>query len=241
MPACADDLECELRNGRTCAKGAAITTARRSCPQRLVEDIAKTTSLAREHWAKARTASDFSAFAPWLEKILGLVREQADCWGYADEALRRTARHLRARRACRGTRCRCSTTSKPGWPRCSRVCSPRRKTADPRAARGQLPHRRAAAVQPARGREHGLRFRGRPHRLDRASVLHRDGAEGLSAHDALQREGFHQRAFRRHARGGARPLHAGPADGAVRHADGHVRVARHPRIAVSPVGKPSRP
>ena len=51
-------------------------------PARLVEDLAKTTSLARETWAKARGESDFSAFAPWLEKILGLVREQAECWGY---------------------------------------------------------------------------------------------------------------------------------------------------------------
>ena len=39
-------------------------------------------SLAREAWAQARRESSFPGFAPWLEKILGLVREQAECWGY---------------------------------------------------------------------------------------------------------------------------------------------------------------
>jgi len=47
-----------------------------------VEDVARTTSLARETWAQARRDSNFAAFAPWLEKILALVREQAECWGY---------------------------------------------------------------------------------------------------------------------------------------------------------------
>ncbi|HEV3272127.1 MAG TPA: carboxypeptidase M32 [Candidatus Methylacidiphilales bacterium] len=53
-------------------------------PARLVEDLARTTSLAREAWAHARHESNFAAFAPWLEKILRLAREQAECWGYAD-------------------------------------------------------------------------------------------------------------------------------------------------------------
>jgi carboxypeptidase Taq len=81
MPACADDLECELRaaNVREWRRDYDRAT---KLPARLVEDIAKTTSLAREQWARARAESNFSAFAPWLEKILGLVREQADCWGY---------------------------------------------------------------------------------------------------------------------------------------------------------------
>jgi len=84
MPACADDLESELRRANVREWRRDYDRATK-LPGRLVEDLAKTTSLAREHWAKARTASDFSAFAPWLEKILGLVREQADCWGYADQ------------------------------------------------------------------------------------------------------------------------------------------------------------
>jgi carboxypeptidase Taq len=84
MPACADDLECELRNANVREWRRDYDRATK-LPARLVEEMAKTTSLAREHWAKARMASDFSSFAPWLEKILGLVREQADCWGYEDK------------------------------------------------------------------------------------------------------------------------------------------------------------
>jgi carboxypeptidase Taq len=49
----------------------------------LVEDIARTTSLSRDAWAQARRDSNFPAFAPWLEKILALSREQAECYGYA--------------------------------------------------------------------------------------------------------------------------------------------------------------
>jgi carboxypeptidase Taq len=51
-------------------------------PNRLVEELARTSSLAREAWVQARAASNFAAFAPWLEKILALTREQAECWGY---------------------------------------------------------------------------------------------------------------------------------------------------------------
>lgn len=84
MPPCADDHESDLRNANVREWRRDYDRATK-LPQRLVEDMAKTTSLAREHWAKARAASDFSAFAPWLEKILSLVREQADCWGYEDK------------------------------------------------------------------------------------------------------------------------------------------------------------
>ena len=51
-------------------------------PTRLVEELARTTSLSREAWIKARQESSFAGFAPWLEKIIALSREQAECWGY---------------------------------------------------------------------------------------------------------------------------------------------------------------
>jgi carboxypeptidase Taq len=51
-------------------------------PQRLVEELARAKSLSREAWIAARQTSDFATFAPWLDKILALVREQAACWGY---------------------------------------------------------------------------------------------------------------------------------------------------------------
>jgi carboxypeptidase Taq len=51
-------------------------------PTALVEEFQRTTSLAREAWVEARRQSDFPRFQPHLEKILGLRRRMADCWGY---------------------------------------------------------------------------------------------------------------------------------------------------------------
>src|SRR5476651_2784208 len=81
LPSCADEEETALRaaNVREWRRDYDRAT---KLPARLVEDLARTTSLARETWAQARRESNFAAFAPWLEKILDLVREQADCWGY---------------------------------------------------------------------------------------------------------------------------------------------------------------
>jgi len=53
-------------------------------PTKLVEEIARTTTLAHEVWAKARQANDFASFAPMLDKIYDLMRQQADALGYED-------------------------------------------------------------------------------------------------------------------------------------------------------------
>jgi carboxypeptidase Taq len=81
LPISVDEEEMELRaaNVREWRRDYDRAT---KLSARLIEDLAKTTSLAREAWAQARRESNFSAFAPWLKKILGLVREQADSWGY---------------------------------------------------------------------------------------------------------------------------------------------------------------
>lgn len=50
-------------------------------PGALVREMAETTSLAVQAWRDAREASDFAAFAPWLEKILHLSRAKAECYG----------------------------------------------------------------------------------------------------------------------------------------------------------------
>ena len=42
-------------------------------------------SLAKHSWADARKRSDFSSFAPHLEKLLGIAREKAELWGYDSE------------------------------------------------------------------------------------------------------------------------------------------------------------
>jgi carboxypeptidase Taq len=51
-------------------------------PTSLVEEMAKTSSMAKHEWALAREKSDFARFAPWLGKLVGLLRAQADCYGF---------------------------------------------------------------------------------------------------------------------------------------------------------------
>jgi len=50
-------------------------------PTDLVSEIARTQSLAQEAWKKAREADDFKQFRPWLEKMVGLMRKKAECYG----------------------------------------------------------------------------------------------------------------------------------------------------------------
>jgi carboxypeptidase Taq len=53
---------------------------RRVClPRTLVEELARTTSLAQPEWVEARSASDFARFQPWLEKIIQLKRDESAC------------------------------------------------------------------------------------------------------------------------------------------------------------------
>ena len=51
-------------------------------PASLVEELASTASIAQHEWAEARKASDFGRFRPWLERIVRLNREKADCFGW---------------------------------------------------------------------------------------------------------------------------------------------------------------
>lgn len=48
-------------------------------PSQLVAEIAATESRAQQAWASARTASDFATFQPWLEKMVHLQQQKADC------------------------------------------------------------------------------------------------------------------------------------------------------------------
>ena len=54
-------------------------------PVELVSRESSASSLAKHAWADARQRSDFASFAPHLETLLGIAREKADLWGYADE------------------------------------------------------------------------------------------------------------------------------------------------------------
>jgi carboxypeptidase Taq len=53
-------------------------------PARLVEEIARTTTRAQHVWRDARKNKKFSEFAPWLEKIVALKREEAQAVGYRE-------------------------------------------------------------------------------------------------------------------------------------------------------------
>ncbi len=48
-------------------------------PKSLVEELARTTSLAQGEWVAARSANDFARFCPWLEKIFHLKRQESAC------------------------------------------------------------------------------------------------------------------------------------------------------------------
>ncbi len=52
-------------------------------PESFVQTFAREQSKAYQAWMKAREASDFSMFAPNLERLAGLLREKAEYVGYA--------------------------------------------------------------------------------------------------------------------------------------------------------------
>jgi len=51
-------------------------------PASLVEELARTTTRAQGVWQEARKNDDFKSFSPWLEKIVGLKRQEAQAIGY---------------------------------------------------------------------------------------------------------------------------------------------------------------
>jgi carboxypeptidase Taq len=54
----------------------------RRIPRRLVEESARVRALASQAWADARKNDDFKSFAPWLDRVFALAREEADAVGY---------------------------------------------------------------------------------------------------------------------------------------------------------------
>ncbi|HNQ73901.1 MAG TPA: carboxypeptidase M32 [Verrucomicrobiota bacterium] len=53
-------------------------------PPRLVEKMERTRTHAREAWKRAREQSKFRLFQPHLQKVLGLSRQFAECWGFQE-------------------------------------------------------------------------------------------------------------------------------------------------------------
>ena len=54
---------------------------RTKLPKSLVEELAKTTTIAQQEWVAARKGSNFPHFRPWLESIFALKRREAECLG----------------------------------------------------------------------------------------------------------------------------------------------------------------
>lgn len=54
-------------------------------PQRLVEELARVTTMAQQVWQEARSRNEYALFQPHLERILELKREEADAIGHTGE------------------------------------------------------------------------------------------------------------------------------------------------------------
>ncbi len=54
-------------------------------PDRFVETMSRHVSNSQQAWIKARKNKDFSAFAPYLEKMIELKKQEAEYYGYEDK------------------------------------------------------------------------------------------------------------------------------------------------------------
>lgn len=54
-------------------------------PTALVSELAATESRAQQAWAAARKESDFAQFLPWIEKMVSLQQQKADCLMQGDQ------------------------------------------------------------------------------------------------------------------------------------------------------------
>ena len=61
-----------------------ILDIERKLPEEYVSELAQVSSLGFHAWVKARTANDFKAVQPYLEKIVELSRRRADLVGYEE-------------------------------------------------------------------------------------------------------------------------------------------------------------
>ena len=54
-------------------------------PEEFVEEMSKHTSATQQAWFKAKQANDYSAYAPFLEKMIKLKKQEAEYFGYEDK------------------------------------------------------------------------------------------------------------------------------------------------------------
>jgi len=78
-----DELQSQAQPADETPRASVIREARRAydraikLPRRLVEELSRTATLSQQAWIEARKQSDFGMFRPWLEKMIGLKREEA--------------------------------------------------------------------------------------------------------------------------------------------------------------------
>ncbi len=83
-------LDSDLSKDPHADQGATIREMKRDydkrikLPQSLVEELMRASVLGQQAWVEARRDNDFKSFAPHLEKIFSLKRQQADALGYED-------------------------------------------------------------------------------------------------------------------------------------------------------------
>lgn len=80
----AGDLDPETEDGALVRRARRDYERSTRLPSRLVEEMSRASALAEPAWVEARESSDFSLFAPHLEKMLPLQREAAEALGYED-------------------------------------------------------------------------------------------------------------------------------------------------------------
>ncbi len=230
----ADAVSPESANIREWRRGFDRVT---KLPRSLVEELARTTSVAQQEWVEARKASDFDRFRPWLDSIIELKRQEAACLCHGRRCLRRTPRRIRAGGDGRGTRRRSSSrsaaTSSLSSPRLPGRPEGRRR----RPSKGIIPLDRQKIFGEMVASAIGFDFeRGR---LD--TTAH-PFCSGIGPGDTrittrFDPRDFSERLLRHPPRGRPRALRARARPGPPRHADGRGGLARRPRVAIAALGE----
>jgi carboxypeptidase Taq len=210
-------------------------------PPRLVEETSYATALAEQAWLRAREESDWSLFAPHLEKVLTLKREQAHYLGDGDHPYDAML-DLYA----------------PG----STTAGLRRMFDELKA--GILPLVRGIGAGPGEDREAPLRgefdearqeefaravvsrfgydwSRGRQDRAVHPFCINFGGPDDVRITTRVDRNLLPIASVRLLPRGGPRPLRAGRGPRLLAHAARGRRLDGRPRVPVAPVGEPRRP
>ena len=205
-------------------------------PVEFVKELTQVTSEAYHVWMDARKKKDFKLFAPHLTKIVALKRREAELVGFKQspyDALLDTFEPYATTEEIAAVLGDLKNFLAPFLVKIKNSKAKVSRDVD----RGRFRHREAESVLRAGRKTDRLRFRRRAAGRQRPSVQHQFSSAGLAHHHALRPLRIHAIDQRRDPRNGPRSLRARPARRAFWHAARRSRLARHPRIAIAPVGK----